>query len=219
MKLYPKMQTLYKRNMDTHKIMPGVFSRAEFENINEWQLTEKIDGMNIRIEYKDDSHCNGPLVSFAGRTINAILTDKMLSYLGKNFKCEIFDEVFFEAHNIMLFGEGYGGGIQKGGGLYREDNGFILFDVYLDGWWLKRESIENIAYDLGLKCVPIIPGTTIEDAIAYVLSKPQSIITKTEKMAEGVVARSAPLMLFRNGNMMAWKLKVKDYIELGVIDG
>jgi hypothetical protein len=200
--------------MKTHKIQPGVFSKPEFENIWEWQFTEKIDGMSIRIEYDNSNLCYGSLLAFTGRTGKSILSQKMILYLKEKFKRSHLEEVFGEAKDVVLFGEGYGGGIQKGGGKYREDNGFILFDVWTDGWWLARESVEQVASELGIKCVPIIPGTTFEDAIAYVLSKPQSLITETEKMAEGVVAKSDPLLLFRNGNPLAWKLKCKDYTDL-----
>lgn len=219
MKIYPKMQTLYKRDAKTHKIMLGVLSKPEFSNIRKWEFTEKIDGSNTRIEYDNSDPCNGSLLSFTGRTGKPILSKKMLSCLEENFKLDVLTEVFPEAHNVTLFGEGYGGGIQKGGGLYREDNGFILFDVYIDGWWLERESVDHIAYRLGIKSVPVLPFDSVEEAIAYVISKPQSGITSHVKTAEGVVARSDPLMLFRNENLMAWKLKVQDYIDLGVIEG
>jgi hypothetical protein len=218
MKIYPKMQTLFKRDMKTHNIIPGVFSRADFENIGEWQFTEKIDGMNIRIEYDTTDICYGASLLFSGRTGKSILSNRLFMYLEEKFKLSLLKEIFGEAENVVLFGEGYGGGIQKGGGLYREDNGFILFDVWTDGWWLERKSVERIAYKLDCKCVPIIPGSTIEDAIGYIFSGPQSLITETPKIAEGIVARSDPLVLFRNGNPLMWKLKVQDYIDLGVIE-
>jgi hypothetical protein len=142
----------------------------------------------------------------------------MFLYLEEKFSRSRFEVVFKNAKDVVLFGEGYGGGIQKGGGKYREDNSFILFDVWTDGWWLTRKSVEQIAHDIGCKCVPIVPGTTFEDAIAYVLSTPQSIITENEKMAEGIVATTNPLMLFRNGPPIKWKLKVRDYIDLGMIE-
>lgn len=219
MKLYPKMQTLYKRDIKTHKIMPGVFSEPEFGNICEWEFTEKIEGMNIRVEYDDSDMCYSPSFIFTSRTGNHILPQRLTEYMEKKFKRNVLEELFPEVQNVTLFGEGYGSGIQKGGELYREDNGFILFDVYIDGWWLERESIEHLANDLGVKCVPILPFNSIEEAIAYVISKPQSLIAKNIKTAEGVVARSNPLMLFRNGNPIVWKLKVRDYKELGVIEG
>ena len=39
--------------------------------------------------------------------------------------------------------------IQKGGGRYIKDEvSFILFDVKIDKWWLRRPDIEEIAGDL-----------------------------------------------------------------------
>jgi hypothetical protein len=214
MKVYPKMQTLFKRDMDTHNIIPGVFSKQEFENIGKWQFTEKIDGMNIRIEYDNSDLCYGSLLAFSGRTGKSIIPQEMFLYLEKKFPRSHMEEVFGDAKDIVLFGEGYGGKIQKGSSLYREDNGVILFDVNIAGWWLERESVEYIACKLDCKCVPVLPFDTIEEGIAYVLSEPQSLITETPKIAEGVVAKSDPLMLYRNGDMIAWKLKVQDYRRL-----
>lgn len=214
MKIYPKMQTLFKRDMKTHKIIPEDLSRAEFSAVQKWIFTEKIDGMNIRIEYDNSDLCYGPARWFSGRTEKSNIPNDMFLYLEKEFKFSLLEKVFGNTKNVVLFGEGYGGKIQKGSSLYREDNGFILFDIYIDGWWLERESVEHIAHELGCKCVPIIPGSTIKDGIAYVLSEPQSLITETPTIAEGVVAKSDPLMFFRNGDMIAWKLKVQDYRRL-----
>ena len=42
--------------------------------------------------------------------------------------------------------------IQKGGGRYIKDEvSFILFDVKIDKWWLRRPDIEEIAGDLAIK--------------------------------------------------------------------
>ena len=116
-----------------------------------------------------------------------------------------------EKQDVVLFGEGYGPKIQKGGGLYRDDVGFILFDAYIGGWWVLRDSIEDIASDIGIECVPLIGMFGIDEAVKYVQSKPNSLIAKKTKLMEGVVARSYPLMLFRNGDPLMWKLKARDY--------
>ena len=42
--LYPKMQTLWKRDKeDNMKIIPGDFTKQEFLMINHWRITEKLD--------------------------------------------------------------------------------------------------------------------------------------------------------------------------------
>ena len=48
-KEYPKIQSIFKRDENTHKFIDGVFSLPEFEYLkdNLWIWTEKIDGRNI----------------------------------------------------------------------------------------------------------------------------------------------------------------------------
>jgi len=47
---YPKINTIWKRDeSNKFKIIEGDFSKQEFANIKNWQITEKIDGTNIRL--------------------------------------------------------------------------------------------------------------------------------------------------------------------------
>ncbi len=62
---------------------------------------------------------------------------------------------------ITLYGEGYGGGIQKGGAEYTSKTkggavNFRLFDVLVGETWLRRADVEDVAEKLGIKCVPLI---------------------------------------------------------------
>ena len=206
---YPKIDTLWKRDENNKfRIIEGDYSKIEFANIKKWNVTEKIDGTNIRIIYENGS------VLFGGRTDNAQIPTRLLQYLQTTFTSSLLSSVFGDAEKVILFGEGYGARIQKGGGLYRKDNAFILFDGWVDGWWLLWDSIEDIARKLDIKCVPLIGLMSLEEAVEYVKSKPKSLISEEPKIAEGLVARAFPMMLFRNGNPLVWKLKVKDYSDL-----
>ncbi len=67
-----------------------------------------------------------------------------------------------EPYPITLYGEGYGGGIQKGGGEYTSKTkggavSFRLFDVLVGENWLRRSDVEDVAEKLGIKCAPLIP--------------------------------------------------------------
>lgn len=66
--MYPKIETLYERYPDTHKVIKGQLKRPEFGLVNSWLVTEKIDGTNIRVQYLN---AQIPTVSFKGRTDNA----------------------------------------------------------------------------------------------------------------------------------------------------
>ena len=186
---YPKIQTLWKRDPNNkNHIIPDELSKPEFDNIKTWIFTEKIDGTNIRVSWE-----NG-VVRFDGRTDDAQIPAHLYAVLSKIFTAEKFVFAFpqiTEGQHIILFGEGYGPKIQKSGGLYRDDAGFILFDMWIDGWWLDRPNVEDIAKKMGLDIVPVLGIGSIYSAIDIVKSAPNSRISKSPKVIEGIVARAA----------------------------
>ncbi|MDD3961300.1 MAG: RNA ligase family protein [Bacteroidales bacterium] len=205
---YPKINTLWKRDEKTHKIVDGDFSRPEFENIKGWHVTEKIDGANIRVK------CENSVVKFDGRTDEAQIPTHLYEALSKMFTLAEFETVFSDTapKKVILYGEGYGARIQKGGGAYRSDAGFILFDVWVDGWWLQRDAVEDIAKKFGIDTVPLLGIMTYDQIVDYVKANPESLVAKDTKIMEGVVARSHPLVLFRDGTPVMFKLKVRDFL-------
>lgn len=124
----------------------------------------------------------------------------------------MFEQKFGEM-NVILFGEGYGPKIQKGGGLYRDNVSFILFDVYLSdqNLWLKRDAVEDIAKSFGIDVVDIVLTGTLQEAIDFVKTKPKSHIG-TANM-EGLVCRPTVELLDRMGRRVITKIKVCDFAE------
>jgi ATP-dependent RNA circularization protein (DNA/RNA ligase family) len=203
---YPKIQTLWKRDENKKfTIIEGDFSKEEFASIDKWEVTEKIDGTNIRIFW------NGETVNFGGRTDNAQIPTFLLDTLQKTFTADKFKDVFPDSDNVVLFGEGYGQKIQSVGKKYRKDNGLILFDVVVNNWWLERDAVNDIAEKFGIKRVPVIGIMSKEEIIEFVKNNPKSTVSEEELTIEGVVVRSHPLMLFRDGSPIMFKLKVSDY--------
>ena len=121
---------------------------------------------------------------------------------------EMFEQKFGET-DVILFGEGYGPGIQKGGA-YRDDVSFILFDVQIGDTWLKRDSVEDIATAFGIDIVPIIFIGNLQQAVDYVKTKPKSTIG-TANM-EGLVGRPMVEMKDRMGKRVIVKIKVCDFV-------
>lgn len=207
---YTKISAIYKRDMEgSKKLIEGRFCNetVEFLKDNKWICTEKIDGTNIGIVW------DGHRVSYQGRTeraqIPAHLIDKLIDLFGGPVNEEIFEQKFGDMP-VILFGEGYGAKIQNGGN-YRNDQSFILFDVYLPETrlWLKRDAIEDIAKTFGIDAVPIILEGTLDEAVNFVKSKPKSTIG-TANM-EGLVCRPVVDMLDRMGRRVIVKVKVKDF--------
>ena len=110
----------------------------------------------------------------------------------------------------MLFGEGYGARIQKGGGNYISDHtDFVLFDVRVGNWWLNRCDVESVAKRLGLRVVPVIGEGTLCDMVE--LTREGFKSTWGDFQAEGVVARPATELCTRGGHRIITKIKCKDF--------
>lgn len=209
MKEYHKIETLFERDEKTKKLIVGKFRNetVEFLKDNQWQFTEKVDGTNIRIFW------DGHSVTFGGRTDNAQipahLVNKLNELFGGNENEQLFEQKFGETP-IMLCGEGYGLKIQKGG-LYRDDVSFILFDVQIGEFWLKREDVENIAKYFSIDVVPIILTGTIQDGLDYVLNNRNSVVAKNGHEIEGLVGRPVVEVRERNGKRVIVKIKYHDF--------
>lgn len=208
---YTKIETVFERDMEgTKKLIEGKFRNETVEYLkdNRWIGTEKIDGTNIGIVW------DGHKVSYQGRTeraqIPAHLMNKLIEMFGGTVNEELFEQKFGEMQ-VILFGEGYGAKIQKGGGNYRNDVSFILFDVYLpeQNLWLKRDAIEDIAKTFGVDIVPIVYEGDIAGAVEFVKGKPKSTIGMADM--EGIVCKPAVDMLDRMGRRLIVKIKVCDF--------
>jgi len=205
---YPKINTIWKRDQSTHELIKGDYSCVEFEAIEWWHITEKIDGTNIRVHYCQDLP-GSRMVEFKGKTDNAELPLPLIERLDVLFPIDKMRDQFNESKDVVLYGEGYGGKIQSGG-KYRKESDFILFDALIDGYWLEPAKVQILAEQLGIDCVPELGIMNKNDAINLVLSNYKSKIG--DCVIEGIVARSIPLMLFRKDKTpIMWKLKVRDF--------
>jgi hypothetical protein len=205
---YPKINTIWKRESEKPcRIIVGEYSRPEFESVNRWHVTEKIDGTNVRVVW------DGEKVEFRGRTDNAQMPTKLMLHLQQAFTVDKMRDRFTSP--VILFGEGYGAGIQKGGGNYSPDQKFILFDVLIDKWWMEPDSVQAIAASLDIFYVPKLGTMNTEDIVSMVANGQisASYISSLAKI-EGVVCRSVPSLFNRKGERVMWKIKVKDYEAL-----
>ena len=206
---YPKIQTLWKRDAANKAlIVEGDYSKAEFESIQMWSVTEKLHGQNVRVLFEDGE------VKIGGRTDAADLHPDVLRALHALHTKEKFQEVFPDADTVMLFGEAVGPKIHAVGKDYSSKHTFILFDVVVDGWWLEHPNVEDVAKKLGLKHAPFLGLMNKDEIQALVKSGKMSLISEQPVLSEGVVARSHPLMLFRDKTPIMFKLKFSDYEKL-----
>jgi hypothetical protein len=205
---YHKIETLYERDETTFKLKPDlILKNRTYGLIKTWQFTEKINGTNIRCIW---DHTTGKL-TFNGRSDNAQIHADLVRYLYENIPVENVCAVFPDV-SAVIYGEGYGAGIQKGGGDYSSAKKFIVFDVMVDGkWWLNWEGVCDVAAKLHLDVVPFIGEMTLEDATALVRGGFPSRLNGGKALAEGLVGRPAETLFDKKGARLIVKIKTKDF--------
>jgi RNA ligase len=203
---YHKIDTIFERDKETFQVNPLLLKSPVIRTISEWDVTEKIDGTNIRVMLSETGE-----VSFGGRTNAAQIPGDLVLYLIKTFQ-DRMKSLWIDGTptKIVLFGEGYGPGIQKGGGLYRKDKAFILFDVLVgDKWWLEREAVTEVAAKLNIDTVPDLGRMTLDQIVDLVRIPFASKLGTA--MAEGIVGRPIETLFDRRGERLIIKLKTKDF--------
>lgn len=205
-KTYHKIQSVFKRDPATnHKtFLEGIWSLPEFGYLRNclWAFDEKVDGTNIRIMG------SGELTLIAGRNEKSDIPIELMNAIYKLLPAGKLAS-YFSHEDFCLYGEGYGAGIQKGGGNYRPDAGFVLFDIRMGDWWLKREDVRQIAEGLGIQCVPSMGQGTLWDMLTICQRGFSS--RWGDFRAEGIVARPAIDLQTRGGHRIITKLKCKDF--------
>ena len=211
---YPKIETLFRRSEEGQRNVTKEIRCPEFLIPRTWMVTEKIDGTNIRLCLDGE---NGTL-DIRGRTDAAQLPPHLLNMLREKYTYEKVAAAFEPGVTAIIFGEGYGAKIQKGGGDYNPNPAFRIFDVaVLAGkvWWLEWDAIKSVACKIDTETVPLLATIAdidfTVDEVRIGINSVVAAIEGTARFAEGIVARTTPLLLFRNGDRLMWKLKTKDF--------
>lgn len=211
---YGKIDTLFERD-ENFRVDPSRLKHPVFATISQWEVTEKIDGTNMRLTLLE----GGDRIKVDGRTDRASIPADLFRYMTQLLTPaqlqEAMDEHGAGWGSVVLYGEGYGAGIQKGS-YYRKDKAFRLFDVLVGGkWWLDWSAVEDVANRLGIKTVPYLGRWSLDEIVERVRVGIPSIVSveenATEAIAEGVVARPTETLFDKRGQRLLLKLKTKDF--------
>jgi RNA ligase len=204
---YQKIPGPYKRHTEgplRNQVIEGEWTSPELAHLASlpWLWTEKVDGTNIRVGW------DGHKVTYGGRTASAQIPARLLPVLDTLFPEELL-ELKFGENAATLYGEGYGAGIQKGG-VYRPDMSFVLFDVKVGHWWLRRDDVEGVAAAMGLAVVPLVAYAPVAGAIDLVRGGLGSA-WNPDHAAEGLVGVTPDGLLDRSGKRIMVKVKARDF--------
>jgi hypothetical protein len=207
---YPKIENVYQRDEATHLYIDGAYKTQEFAYLafNQWRFTEQVDGMNIRVVWNPAEDT----VNFFGKTDRAEIPKRLIGHLSDTFPSSKFWETtggIAALPPMVLYGEGYGAGIQKGGCYIPDGVGFILFDILVDPWWLRWDDVLEIAGKLEIDTVPVVDMCNLPEAVQFVRDGFSS--AWGDFRAEGVVGKPVVDLFDRNGRRVVVKIKTKDF--------
>lgn len=215
---YASIKNLYKMDEADHKRGPeDGFSNDAFGGFT-WLVTEKVDGMNMRVILDLEAD---PVFRIAGRSDKAQIPGDLMDFMLAQFKANEVAEVFANEDGsipspIVLYGEGYGPGIQKVGAAYGGVKRFILFDVKVGNTWLDWDDVVDVAGKLFIPHVPVLGrGLTLEEAKALVHDS--ELLGHGHEHVEGFVARSEPQLFDKWGQRLVFKYKVRDLRASAVV--
>jgi len=210
---YPKIHAPFKRvekkGPDCGKLIYDDWSLPVFKCLvnTDWIVTEKIDGTNIRIIW------DGTSVEIKGRTDNAQFAGKGYGDLYRLLTAEYTPERLADAPPCIIYGEGYGNGIQAAGGKYIRDGvSFAAFDVLItDGdkrYWATHSYFKELAGKLGIPRVPEIKSMTLNEAMHLASLEPWSALAGFP--AEGYVLKHEPWLRYYQDRVIC-KVKSVDF--------
>ena len=215
---YHKIETLFDRG-ENFNVIETQLRNPVYGTIKTWRVSEKLDGTNIRVYLTKDG-----LTKIRGRSDNADIKGDLIDWIQSHLSIDKLKEIFWrpnkegiiEPVDVVLYGEGLGAGIQKGGGNYSKEKQFVLFDILIDErWWLDYDAIIEIAGKLGIKYAPDLGIMTLDEIIEKVKNGIQSVFAKDntgiECEAEGIVARPIETLFDKRMHRVIIKLKSIDF--------
>ena len=207
---YHKILNIFKRDSSGKRLLTGEWSAEEFNYLKDlpWQITEKIDGTNVRVMW------DGASMSFNGKSDNAQMPGPLMQTLIAQFSnlpmLDLFNEKFGD-DPVTIYGEGFGGSIQKGGATYGPEQRFVAFDIRVGDWWLRRKDFNELTRSLAIPVVPEIGVMTLTEAAELASRGFDSAYGPFP--AEGVIARPETELRARNGERIIVKIKTRDFVQ------
>ena len=185
-----------------------------------WIKTEKIDGTNIRIIFtKMDELGNRDILIGSRKLIlnDQDKTSKIYYDCIKGVNLYKLKEYFKDIKStIVIYAEGYGAGVQKGG-IYSKNKNFRVFDIRIDEAYQDFVYVEKVCIDNQLNIVPVIDEIeeiTFGECISSLNRLNNTLMTDGEGgKPEGIVYKFEPVLLNKYKERLIFKVKFKDFYK------
>lgn len=173
-----------------------------------WVYSRKLDGENIRIQW------DGEQVLWNGKSNSFQCSAEFTEYMNSTFLEEIFEEKFGRDKVVTLFGEKMGPKTQ-GNELGLKKDTVVLYDVNIDGTWLSKMNMAEIAEYFGPNVWPVYLYMLHGQAPTKLRELIEMCANGEFKEWEGIVATPLVEMRDQKGQRVIVKIKNRDYLKKG----
>lgn len=169
---------------------PDVFGIDE-----EVVLSEKIHGTNSRVGViKEDGDWVFAAGSHKVRWAKFKQAHRYWKPLERENVLNLLNDLCAEQHNVIVFGEIYGSKVQDLNYGTNGDEGYAVFDISVDGFYLHWEDTERLCLDYEIPTVPVLfrgPYSVVADRLEEYATGPTLVKTPRVgfKGREGFVIR------------------------------
>jgi len=183
-----------------------------------WIVTEKINGTNIRIILTKPDENNKREIFIGSRRELLNKEDKTsIPYLEciKEINLNKLEEYFKDVNStVIIYGEGYGAGVQKGG-IYSSKKNFRVFDIRIGYAYQDFDYVQKVCIDNQLNIVPIfgdVDTISYEGCITDLMNFKETLIKEGNGgKPEGLVYKFEPVLLNKYKKRLIFKVKFKDF--------
>ena len=178
----------------------------EILQFREVYALEKIHGTSAHVAWKD-----GQIRFFSGGANHA----EFVRLFDEATLTDRFNEM--DQPQVTVYGEAYGGKMQRMKDTYGPDLRFVVFDVKIGNNWLSVPKAEAVALQLGLEFVPYEKVLATVDALNDERDIPSALAFRrgiiAPKKREGIVIRPLMELTKNNGERVISKHKAEEFIE------
>lgn len=187
--------------------IPNLYKNTTALLLKQVYCLEKIHGTSTHIAWRKDE----PLRFFAGGCKH----EDFVAIFNQPALTAAFQALGHD--KVTVYGEGYGGKMQKMSKTYGDKLRFVAFDVQVGDTWLDVPDADDVVQKLGLQFVPYTcTGTSLAELDAARDAPSQQAVRNgiTEpQIMEGIVLRPMTEMTDKRGNRIISKHKRPEFRE------
>lgn len=175
----------------------------------ECYVLEKIHGTSAHLLWK---HAEKKLIIFSG----GVGHEPFSSIFDKDNLKHLFEKTDM-GHDVIVYGEAYGGKLHKMSKTYGPELKFVAFDVKIGDCWLTVPSASVFCEDLGLEFVEWFRCPATIEELNFYRDKPSAQASRNgcgnDKIREGIVIRPLEEQTYPTGSRFIAKHKRNEFME------